>query len=133
MSIESWKKEYIPSEEFDKLVEDGVFSVDVAIHTKKKFIGLREVNLEKHQLHRENGFLYDEDGYELEIGQDVCAYCAIHDKYDLSSCDFCPIYLRGFGCNTYRSPHSRFTTNGDPEPMINLMNKLIKEEVKDKC
>ena len=130
MSIESWHQEFLPHDELNRLCELNEYTVEVAEHTKRKFIGLREENLKKHGLTKNNCFIEDKSEVEsyhryLQIAASCCAYCQItRNLYGGINCNHCPVAKHGIECDDRVSAYKYFL-HGNPEPMIELMDRII--------
>tara|TARA_Y100000034_G_scaffold101141_1_gene125188 strand:+ start:24 stop:356 length:333 start_codon:yes stop_codon:yes gene_type:complete len=110
MSFESWKKEF-----YDK----GDLT---------KWIGLRLENLKKHDfIRQQHKVITFKDGV-FHVGSSTCNLCKEYyrNSYFNSCCDSCPLYqLRDNRCDRgSENPFSEFVKNGNPEPMIQLLEKL---------
>ena len=123
MSIESWKKEFYP------VLADSACKTDLQAlrHTLKKYHGLRPENIKKHNLTHRYNVIRDSRDIFLFTGSS----CALCRKYS-SFCKSCPIRKsEGGSCSEKENgAYIKLMNDSDPEPMILLMEKLIKKEIK---
>jgi len=134
MSLETWKEEFYP-------VDADCFSVDnpdieLVEHSLRKWRGLRDKNIKKHNVVHNIvvGEVYDkaeDEGY-VQIGAESCALCTVYidgvDNHDghHESCCFCPLTdTRELPCDRGRgAPWLIYTNTGDPEPMIKALEEI---------
>ena len=127
MSLDTWKKEFypIPAKECKKK--------DALEHSLKKWIGLRIKNLEKHGVIKKGFRIIEDlkDEYEyLHIADSSCALCIHYLNNEGIKCIKCPLSKsrNGTACDKGRSsPYENFTNHSEPEPMIRLIRKAIKQ------
>lgn len=145
MTIKSWKEEFYPIPASKVVGSDDVALVK---HSLQKWIGLRDENLHKHNLHKvmheSNPILSSADNrYEFRISGENCALCLAHaieveDEYTVHACETCPIYKSrgGFACDecdehasneelSSVNPWSEFVDYNDPEPMIEALEVAL--------
>lgn len=126
MSLATWKEEFYPIDAKRKMT-----SIQATEHSLKKWIGLRDVNLEKHGLVRDLvGNLSDGINY-FHIDGKSCALCQIYVS-QRDTCVGCPLYTsRGFvPCDGGDDPFGMYKGIFDPEPMIEELEKAL-SEIKD--
>jgi len=125
MSIETWKPEFYPIPADDKRLRTRVACLE---HSIRKWIGLRETNLEKHgcTFHIGTGFVEFHGGVYGKfffVDDSSCALCVRWYQRD-GRCRPCPIVrVTGRTCQTAWAPWIR---HGDPEPMIRLLRKVLR-------
>ena len=135
MSIETWKAEFYP------VPADKCKKKDALAHSLKKWLGLREKALKKHDLTRVSYSISEAHfrNARLEIDSDSCALCKYYCLGMFSPCRRCPLRkLRGKRCDAGRadcgerihSPWHSWQYESNPEPMIRLIRKAIKAEKK---
>jgi len=116
MGIATWKKEFYPP--ISKVTRANAID-----HSLKKWIGLREENLKRHDLKLSNFTVYGTNGNSFCIDETTCSLCRINDS-DCYKCEF--VTLDGPG--TCRSEFLRIGTRTNypatPEPMIERLEKL---------
>lgn len=150
MSVESWKEEFMPTPA--RMCDTDL---DAVKHARRKWQGLREESLKRHQLEKVDDMLiYRHGGPTIESGQvsDLCKVNYPSIEINASTCGLCRIHLRmGTGCDEcplkimlndpcYEhddSPYRVWLDTGDPEPMIEALrllgNKLqFEEEAREK-
>jgi hypothetical protein len=135
MSIKTWMKEFYPVEasafkrETKNTSEKEVLKA--IKHSLKKWKGLTQKNLEKHYCHYSTYICRVEDESrtnQFSIDCDSCALCFYYHNV----CEGCILFkVRGCGCDAYKetepcSPYSTLTYEGDPKPMITLLQKALK-------
>lgn len=130
MSLNSWKKEFYPTEAADS--RPGKSAVT---HSLRKWRGLLPANLKKHDLFHEADqydISYEDECFTVDAG--TCALCFhyINDGYDSPKydpaagfCVDCPLNkLLGGRCDVgSRSPFNVWVDTGDPKPMIKALEK----------
>lgn len=131
MSLETWKAEFYPVE------AGGVSKEDATEHCLRKWRGLRSDAIARHGLRQSGPRLreYGEGGGELKIGSTTCAYC---QHYGISGgsdwCESCPLkLLRDKPCDFGDvAPWRAWSMDGDPEPMIALLEQIKAKEEAEK-
>jgi len=110
MSLESWKKEFMPEPaRSDCSLEDAIY------HAIRKWTGFRRENTHKH----------DVAPSELpDRGSDCCFCLMFHSVYN--SCIACPLNEAVYGgclgsSLKSMSPYEEWLTKHNPEPMIDLL------------
>ena len=136
MSIESWREEFYPTPA--QLVAPGVLYA--AKHSLKKWIGLRQENLDRHKVAMYGWYLQVEPNglVGVEIGAVSCALCAqfFNDNASIE-CAACPLYMTlGRACDDdisdddescdYNSPWAAWLASFNPEPMIAALDATVK-------
>lgn len=135
MSLETWKAEYYP-EEAGIAAERG--AIEATKHSILKWEGLRKENKEKHGLLHGvgGGRVLVFGGDTFRIDSNTCALCGVVDLKE-ESCESCPFYLaNGFDCSgdleyydeetePEEYPYYSYTVTGDPEPMIECLEKTL--------
>ena len=139
MSLKTWKEEFYPIE------ADKCKKKDAIKHSLQKWIGLRQSNLRKHKI------FYDftestmcnlsneiDHEYFYPVNHQSCSLCQIYlnnrSYTNSDDCVKCPLAITRnglpctFGFNNHKSPYNKFRTKGDPEPMISLIRKAIKQK-----
>jgi hypothetical protein len=127
MSLESWMEEFYPVEASSSATSDE----DALAHSLKKWEGLTEENLKKHGVQRRAVCLEDDAGHLFGIDSETCALC------QRRNCTTCPLYIVRKKIQCYiatdeedYSPYGVFISDGDPQPMINLIRQAIEEAKK---
>lgn len=118
MSLKSWKKEFYP------IGASEVDEQDAVAHSLRKWIGLRQENLDKHDVsHSWDGISYKKDS--LPIGAPSCALCQ-HHYIPKRSCESCPLHeYLGRPCDGDDSPYAAFVDDDGPEPMISALEAIV--------
>lgn len=133
MSIETWKAEFYP-EEADIAAEKG--ALEATKHSLLKWEGLRKENKDKHGLGQGVGggrvLVFGGESFRIDSG--TCALCGFVGLKE-ESCESCPFYLaNGFDCSgdleeydeeIEEYPYHSYTKTGDPEPMIECLEKTL--------
>lgn len=121
MSIETWKKEFMPVPANHPSLDTDRKRLE---HSLLKWRGLRFSALEAHGLHQTGRWIYD-GGEALKpafnTGSPSCALCVAYlDRKP--RCAACPLskLAPGGDCN---AEYGVFLGHGDPEPMIHLLEK----------
>jgi hypothetical protein len=135
MSLASWKAEFypVPASEI-KTVREAIE------HGLRKWKGLRPGELKAHGLVLSGAVLQSPGDVEepsVPITSSSCALCHLcADKRGSVHCHPCILTeIRGRACDRAigatesRSPYANFLENGDPEPMIALLEQAL-ERVK---
>lgn len=130
MSKESWMDEFYPE------IVSGVkrTNLEALNHSLKKWEGLTTENMERHDVSIRK---LEDGGRGLYIDSSSCALCYKHMW--VSKCRTCPIYKsNGVGCadgvieDTYvYSEWGAWSNDGNPQPMIDLLRKLVVEYSED--
>lgn len=115
MSLQSWKKEFYPTEasEIDN-------TPDAIEHSITKWKGLLPENLSKHYLEIDDGSIWDSNKGYMVISAGTCALCQLFIETD---CPNCPLrdYL-GHRCDDGEdSPYIIFSLSNNPQPMIDAL------------
>lgn len=133
MSFQSWCAEFYP------VPADQVPEEEALVHSLRKWIGLREENLSRHDLRRVGKSIKylpdadigddgcDPDDVLLRIDDDSCALC-VHHAQRRDSCETCPLYkvLGDKPCDSFGGPYSQdFVDNDDVEPMIEALEAAL--------
>lgn len=140
MTMKSWKKEFYP-----KAPTKSMSRLEAIRHSLTKWIGLRQENLDKHNLFADNdGDLQSPSTRSKEIFKidgRTCALCRLYsDKAIYGGCsNACPlIVVRDIPCDQVpfseellgaMSPYTLWTSVQDPEPMIKLLEEALKNEL----
>ncbi len=145
MSKESWLEEFYPISAEEMLTANGrdASSVEIIAHSLRKWKGLTKENLAKHGIdnsHYYRGLREVEDIYKLflepflEIDADSCSLC---QKFNISgNCIECPLYKSLGNKTCYDSyyhdpgPYAIYDFRGDPQPMIDALQKCVFDEIK---
>lgn len=130
MSVESWKEEFYPIDAHEVEKEDA------AKHSLQKWIGLRKVNLDKHNVRLEVTEVRN-DTSRFQFSDDTCALCVYYYSPKIFSerkCGNCPITkILGKACDAdYNSPWYLFADAGKIEPMISVLEKAVSAEGESK-
>ncbi len=128
MSLKTWKKEFypIPASEVEGRTE-------AIQHSLVKWVGLRGENLRKHNVRLIGISLTDaRAGERLDISSDSCALCHLYLRTSGSRCGKCPLVTvrNKYPCDIRipqegLSPFHYFALEGNPEPMIELLEKVL--------
>jgi hypothetical protein len=136
MSLASWKAEFYPAP------VSRIKTVTGAVeHSLRKWKGLRAAALRRHGVEDLVGYVKQPDNPLLKpfpIDDSTCALCWILDAGDRTQwrdCQRCVLTQArgGYPCTAPapeepedRSPWLMFTRDGDPEPMIKLLEKALR-------
>lgn len=127
MSLETWKEEFYPTSAAQPMTAREAIE-----HSLRKWRGLTDANLAKHQVTKKHRWIIDYFGGSLEIDNETCALCynfqIIDDKTGLQDCKACPLYVaRSTRCDRgfTPSPYAAFVMYGDPCPMIKLLEEVL--------
>lgn len=134
MSYKSWAEEFYPVEAGSNEAKANPIS-----HSLRKWIGLREENLSRHDLYLDYHAVKNQADYVcLNIDADSCALCAVYYKPEakIGKCAECPLYqVRGAPCDTMYgedfddeapdSPYHKLINSKNPEPMIKLLERAL--------
>ena len=115
MSLQSWKKEFYPTEASD--IDN---TLDAIEHSITKWKGLLPENLSKHGLEVDDGSIWDSNKGYMVISAGTCALCQLFIERD---CPDCPLknYL-GKRCDEGDdSPYIIFSLSNNPQPMIEAL------------
>lgn len=119
MSLKSWKAEFYTIEAREVAEENA------AAHSLQKWIGLRQENLDKHEVFISSSLMtsVSDNKDNLGINGLSCSLCVLYHSAD---CDSCPLrnYLGGRCDGDERSPYGIFIDTLDPEPMISALSAL---------
>jgi hypothetical protein len=130
MSLDTWLEEFYPVSAEDCVDENtiGLGNNEIALryvqHAVKKWSGLKEENLDRHNVCIDDMTIVDKKNPLLRffIDGDSCVLC-----YKFSYCVDCPIVdYCGVAC--YRgepSPWREFAHKGNPYPMIDTLDKTL--------
>ena len=129
MTIETWKQEFYPTS------ADTVTQDDAIQHSLTKWKGLRNENLERHGLTRSGCHITDSD-LLFRIDASTCSLCTHYYK---DMCEGCPIVAEQEetcdhdgdygGTGQYRTgQYQSFTMDGNPEPMIDLLERCLQTQ-----
>ena len=134
MSLKTWMKEFYPVFAH----EDEALEAPAA-HSLRKWIGLRQDNIDKHNLKLHGRYIQEIRApvKRFAITGESCALCEayyIEGCEGAEGCEHCPLYILrdGFPCDQEtpeeeredrNSPYFEFLTDQDPEPMITLLLK----------
>jgi hypothetical protein len=130
MTLKTWKLEFYPKP------ANRVAKRDALAHSLRKWEGLREENLERHEVFRRGSYVWSE-GVELRIDGNSCALCEhfLRVKEVMRMCSSCPLARArgGVSCDNLRDGHERMSpwaawaNRKDPEPMIAALQKAVQE------
>lgn len=91
MSIDTWKKEFYPTD------AETTSIVGAVAHSIRKWRGIYSSNLRKHSLHKGYMFITDSGGKSFCLDSTTCSLC--HHYYIRTGCKKCPIFLNtGSSC-----------------------------------
>ena len=148
MTIATWKAEFYarPASDFSR-ENETVSDYEALLHSQRKWEGLREENLAKHDLERRGrklvpkGFTGNIFGLHradvFDVDDTSCSLCVRFMYAASRRCRSCPLVAAngGISCDRVRYPdgtigladsaYSAFVENGDPLPMISLIAKAI--------
>lgn len=134
MSLKSWRKEFYP-------IPASKVSKSKAIeHSLQKWIGLREKNLEKHNLEHvglKRIAEWEDITNSFSADNESCALCVFY--FDANAkCDKCPLskLRKRYPCDEEMddetdSPYISFIQHKRPEPMIKLLRQALKQQQKE--
>ena len=128
MSLESWKAEFYPIE-----ASDVRFTKEAIRHSLKKWQGLTKENLEKHGVVKKgDDRLYDGiEKWPFHIDCFSCALCQLFNDEN-NECHECPLNrFLGYSCDEREEiygPYSHWMDSGDPQIMIDALQKLEDEQ-----
>lgn len=129
MSLKSWKEEFYP------IAASEVAREQAVQHSLQKWIGLRPENLKLHGVELQTSSFpptltsaHDSDA--LQIFSKSCALCKYYAQND--GCEGCPLQVANDEtmCDATRgeSPWFDFVEREDPERMISLLEKALREQ-----
>ena len=123
MSKKSWLKEFYPVEAC-KVSESEALK-----HSIRKWKGARKEALAKHNCFiSEYRTISTKCGVVLRFDADSCALCSF---YIDCGCIECPLYKVGCKyCDEDKGTYTHFIETGDPEPMIELLEKCERKTAK---
>ncbi len=130
MSLKTWKDEFYPVEA-DK-VEGRLEAIQ---HSLVKWVGVRGDNLKKHKVKLIGTSLAGTRG-SIGIDSYSCALCSLYLRTSKVRCSECPLVAIRGGCSCDTkldlgeglSPYHYFALEGNPEPMIELLEKALELE-----
>lgn len=133
MSIKTWKKEFYP-----KKPSRRMSNVDAIKHSIRKWEGLTEGNLKKHEVYLSyhNDYLDDDDDNVFEISSDTCSLCVKYaDKSSFNMCENCPLYMKlGRSCGSSEDTNKdndgwlKWVDEGNPDLMIKNLKSLLDDK-----
>jgi hypothetical protein len=119
MNVIGWMVKYCP------VPANKVKAEDAIAHSLLKWQGYRKSNLKEFGL----------SSAPLRPSAANCALCLLHyESEKAESCENCPIFAeRGQACDNPLesegcSPYWSFMSKGDPEPMIELLERCLKTQ-----
>lgn len=123
MSLETWKAEFYP------IPAEYVSTDDALHHNLALWIGIRQENLDKHDVIYHSHAVYDRAHINSPFPMDsaTSALCKQHSD----TCTTCPIYdvkFKASGCKQLSgcsAAYSIFLKEDTPEPMIDLLQQTI--------
>lgn len=132
-ALTRWKQAYYP------VPANEVPEADALEHSLIKWQGLRKSVLDEYGLKVDEGVLSDSNSdvdNEFSIDSSSCALC---QHYLNRGCEGCPLFeIRGQARCDYwtdeetdedrRPPYGEFTDQGNPEPMIRLLEQAVDEQ-----
>jgi len=115
---EAWMDEFYPIDARDATDND----YEALVHSLQKWKGLRGVNVKKYEL----------DWPPIDINTNTCALCIMYYR---QGCWECPLFEElGKACDHLpdeggnRSPFARYISEGNAEPMIELLQICLNKE-----
>lgn len=124
MSVRTWKEEF-----FSGIQQASKHPVRAAEHSLRKWKGLTEANLAKHNLRKIDGehYIYStKTSNYFEVGGNECALCR-YSKHVVgyNTCDACPLAdaMGGVTCVDRDSPYTIWLDTGNAAPMIKALKK----------
>lgn len=125
MSIETWKKEFYPTDPIKRMREK-----DAILHSIRKWEGLTKENLERHDVYIHNAHLDDDYGYSFEICSNTCSLCVkyLTRHLTLINCYKCPLYKKlGFSCGRGKITDgwNKWVFDNNPDLMIKNLKSLL--------
>jgi len=128
MTLQTWMNEFYP------VPASEVLEKDAPAHSLRKWKGLLKENLEKHDcITNFNGDVLGHGG-KIEISEATCALCLLY-RFVGNLCSACPLAVsRGRSCflptsdEDYFSPWRAWLYERNPLPMINVLEKAIKNK-----
>lgn len=130
MSLGTWKEEFYP------IPANACKKKDSLAHSLQKWIGFRKANLKKHRVRFVCNQLVDNLNRSKQFsaaGLGSCALCTYHYG---DMCIDCPLLIARKNVKCFKSnsiemsPYSAHIKKGDPNPMIRLIRKAIKQSKK---
>ena len=123
MSLETWKAEFYP------IPAEEVSTDDALRHNLALWVGIRQENLDKHDVIYHSHAVYDgaHTNNPFPMDSNTCALCKQH----ADTCATCPIYDVKFKASVYKQlagchdAYRIFLKEDTPEPMINLLQTAI--------
>jgi hypothetical protein len=126
MSTGTWKTEFYKTDANKPMTD-----YEALVHSLTKWKGLLGENLSRHGMVFDGGGISEcgFTGEHFSVDSSTCALCAKHLK--VNTCPTCPLTaVRGMPCDRTdsdkRSPYYRFLNNGDPLPMIQLLEDALR-------
>lgn len=121
MTIKTWMKEFYPKKPSKRMSR-----IDAIKHSIRKWEGLTEGNLKKHDVYSSycNDCLED-DKSDFVISMDTCSLCI---KYFDDDCEKCPLYIKlghscGSACKT--DGWCVWAAKANPDLMIKNLKSLL--------
>jgi len=126
MSLKEWREEFY-AEDAHEVAEEAAVA-----HSLRKWRGLREENLARHEVWQvpASSRLEDSEGNIFYISASTCALCkrfSCHEN-ETESEQTCPIERvnGGVTCSDRpNGPYKVWLETGDPEPMIAVLEKAL--------
>lgn len=128
MSLETWLEEFVPisSEETPQRA--------ALLHSLKKWKGFRHDNLAKHGVAHKPISCYivqiDTPYKMYSVSSRNCALCAWYEcRKSEDNLPACPLsVVLGSPCDGPNRPYGLWVYNGDPEPMIEALQKTVLQQ-----
>ena len=124
MSLETWKAEFYQIDAHEVAAKDAIQ------HSLTKWIGLRQENVNKHNLIIGNCEISDIDNNKFSIDSTTCSLCEYYCN-PYNKCKTCPIVEYKSTKSIYKDrtcceiEFIAFEYEHDPEPMINLLQGVL--------
>ena len=129
MSMKTWREEFYPVPAGTARRRSWRWA---AKHSLRKWEGLREENLRKHDVRYspEDNAVVDADGARLKLDDKTCALCrkvqeAEEADLSVNGCGICPLALVGYNCNSCESAYHA-ARDSDPAERSRGLRDLIK-------
>jgi hypothetical protein len=140
MSLKTWKEEFYPEAPTKRMT--AISAIENSI---RKWEGLTRANMDKHGLVKlfDESIIVEEEPKSRAKFLVTASTCALCKKYynrkaylneeEDSACFMCPLYIiKGEQCDDKQSsPYIIWMDTGNPRPMISLLKRALKRELKN--
>lgn len=125
MSLKTWKKEFLPTLNIEKIKK--MTAIEATQHALNKWTGLLPENMNKHDVAYDFSSICYNNTF-LDIASSTCSLCI---KYlDGDNCSNCPIF-KTVGRSCFENPDGEseydiYRNRENPEPMIRLLERTLR-------